>query len=225
MNGLAVVLKKRVLVLLSGGIDSAVCATKLCTDGNDVYALSIRYPNSANAEEIDNAIFHAKRLHIKHVVVDFNFIEQLTVGVDANMSFNVGGAINNCISRGKVPMPMSVELLHVVALMFARMREIRHIYWSIHKDDIVGDSEKKIFEYLRALEGPATLGRYSSCKFELPFIGFSKKEVIEIGESLDVNFDHTHSCSSSSRVACGVCRQCVLRADAFESLHPKKLAG
>lgn len=224
MNGLPVVLKKRVLVLLSGGIDSAVCATKLCTERVDVYALSIQYPNNANAQEISNAIFLAQKLRLKHFVIDFNFIEQIMFGVEGSMSFNIGGAINRCVSRGKTLVPMSVELSHVVALMFARMRGIGHIYWAIHKDDLFNGSVQKVLEYLGTLEMLSAPGLYSPCKFELPFIGYSKKEVIELGESLNVDFDRTHSCSASAEIACGVCRQCMLRVSAFDSLYPQKLA-
>lgn len=224
MDDLPIVLKKRVLVLLSGGIDSAVCATKLHSDGNDVYALSIQYPNNANAQEISNAVFLAKKLNMRHFVVDFKFIEQIMLGVEGNMSFNVGGSVNNCVSRGKTSVPMSVELLHVMALMFARMRGIGHIYWAIHKDDLLDGSVEEVLEYLGTLERLSVPGVYSPCKFEVPFIGYSKKEMIELGASLNVDFERTHSCSASSRNACGVCRQCMLRVGAFDSLYPQKLA-
>ena len=224
MNNSHAALKQQVLVLLSGGIDSAVCATKLCAEGKSVHALSLRYPGNTNEREINNATFLAEKLNISHVVLDFKFIEQMFDGVNTSMSFNVGGAINNCVSRGKIPVPMSVELLHLTALMFARIRGIKHVYWAIHQDDLVGTSQEKILEYVSALEKLPALGSYSPCKFETPFIGYSKKDMVDLGISLDIDFEHTHSCSASSNAPCCVCHQCVLRASAFDSLFPLKQA-
>ncbi|MEK7148623.1 MAG: 7-cyano-7-deazaguanine synthase [Patescibacteria group bacterium] len=224
MDNSCTVLKQQVLVLLSGGIDSAVCAAKLCAEGKKVHALSLRYPGDTNWVEINNATFLAKKLNILHVVLDFKFIEQMLGGTNTNMSFNVGGSVNNCVSRGKTPVPMSVELLHLTALMFARIRGIKHIYWAIHQDDLIGTSQEKVLEYLRALEKLPALGSYSPCNFETPFIGYSKKDMVNLGVTLDIDFRFTHSCSASSDVPCGVCRQCMLRASAFDSFVPLKQA-
>lgn len=217
-------LKQQVLVLLSGGIDSAVCAAKLCAGGKKVHALSLQYPGNANEREINNATFLAKKLNISHVVLDFKFIEQMLGETNTNMSFNVGGSVNNCVSRGKIPVPMSVELLHLTALMFARIRGIKHVYWAIHQDDLVDTSQEKVLEYLSALEKLPALGSYSPCKFETPFIEYSKKDVVDLGVGLGIDFGRTHSCSSSSDVPCGVCRQCLLRTSAFDALFPLKQA-
>lgn len=216
------VLKERVLVLLSGGIDSAVCATLLHNEGKSICALSVRYPDRTNEQEINNAINLSQKLGFDHVIADFSFVKSLMINPPANMTFNVGGSIG-CVSLGGITMPMSVELLHVVAMMFARINKIKHIYWAIHQDDLLGDIKEKVNEYLHVLNHFPTLDSYSQCQFHLPFAGYSKKEVVELGVSLGVDFDKTRSCSSPGDGHCGVCRQCVLRTHAFdESLSLKQ---
>ena len=48
-----------------------------------------------------------------------------------------------------------------------------------------------------------------------PFVNLKKKDLILMGKSLGVPFEHTWSCYREGEKACGKCDSCVLRSRAF----------
>ncbi|NTU99854.1 MAG: 7-cyano-7-deazaguanine synthase, partial [Methanoregulaceae archaeon] len=49
----------------------------------------------------------------------------------------------------------------------------------------------------------------------------NKQEIIMLGLSLGVPYEHTWSCYQNEELACGVCGACHFRRSAFESLGMK----
>ena len=60
-------------------------------------------------------------------------------------------------------------------------------------------------------------GVESGIKVEAPILNMSKKEIIELGMSLGVDYSLTHSCYNPTPdgLSCGVCDSCRLRLEGF----------
>ncbi|MCW5198860.1 7-cyano-7-deazaguanine synthase, partial [Desulfobulbus sp. F3] len=76
-------------------------------------------------------------------------------------------------------------------------------------------------DFLHAFELAVNLGTKagstgSPFRFHAPLIELSKKEIIEVGTKLGVDYSLTHSCYDPVQdLACGHCDACILRLKGF----------
>ena len=77
-------------------------------------------------------------------------------------------------------------------------------------------------EYLESFEKLANLAtkvgvNTNEFKVHAPLLNLSKKEIIQLGNKLGVNYSKTSSCYSPNEngSACGLCSSCVERAQGF----------
>ncbi len=200
--------KEKVLVLFSGGIDSSVCATKLKREGFDVHALTFANKNEA---EVSCAKQVVHFLNINHVVIDVSCLNILFSGIP-NMKFAVGGAIGGCVPAKMESAPMSVEVMHTIAAMYANTHGIKRIFWAIHVDDLQNSNSSFIENYLNKMEEIIQMKTGDYCKFETPFIEMRKIDVVLLGETLGLPMDITFSCCAEvNGIPCEICEQCVSR--------------
>lgn len=93
---------KKVAVLLSGGVDSSVCAFLLKQQGYDVVAITGKMFNSSCADEVvKNAKFVAEALNIKHYVCDVTEKFNKEVIKYFENSYKQGQTPNPCIMCNK----------------------------------------------------------------------------------------------------------------------------
>lgn len=93
---------KKVAVLLSGGVDSSVCAFLLKQQGYDVVAITGKMFNSPCADEVvKNAKFVAEALNIKHYVCDVTEKFNKEVIKYFENSYKQGQTPNPCIMCNK----------------------------------------------------------------------------------------------------------------------------
>ena len=70
-------------------------------------------------------------------------------------------------------------------------------------------------EFLEAINSLTSLNRKHRIKIEAPLIELSKKEIIEWGTELGVNFRNTWTCYEGKEQACGECTACSSRLQGF----------
>ena len=201
------------IVLLSGGIDSATCALYLKNIGIKITALTfITKMSGCDSPEIFFARKIAKKIGIDdHVILDISSFNKVVDDID-NMNIFVGGSINNCCPSYFRVAPMSVELMHLTAFMYAISHRIESVFWSIHKDDIQSKQERnKIIHYINMLNLIVKSIYGDRYRIETPFLEKRKIDVALLGMSLGLNIIETYSCSLGRSSHCGSCRQCLLR--------------
>jgi len=211
--------KNSVVVLFSGGLDSCVCLWHLKQAGADVHALSILSKASGeNHHEVMAATRLARRLGVPHSVVDISSLGSL-FGGRKDIVFGLGGQIGQCIPPTKQGAPMTVAMMHVMAMMYASTKGIRRVAWALHKDDLGGESPDRILGYARILQDLAK-AQSETCEVIMPFLNMSKADIIRMGRRIGAPIEETVSCimqaESGQDHACGSCKQCLNRIHAFE---------
>jgi 7-cyano-7-deazaguanine synthase len=208
--------KPRSVVLLSGGMDSCVCAALAARD-SDAAALHISY--GQRTEERERLSFEGicNRLGIKRRLAIRNDALRLVGGsalTDSGIAVPAaGGQIGMGIPVTYVPFRNAHFL--AAAVSWAEVLEAEKIYIGAVEQDSSGYPDCRP-AYYRAFNKVIKEGtREGKIEVATPLIGLRKAEIVRLGLELGAPFDLTWSCYSREDKACGVCESCVLRLRAF----------
>src|SRR5205807_2422109 len=119
------------------------------------------------------------------------------------------------VSADDLYLPYRNLLLLSVGAAFAQAHGMTDVYAAFinsnHAKEI--DCSAVFFDRLAGM-----MTDYGSVQIRMPFRDFSKRQVVEIGLSLDAPIARTFSCQAAAEVPCGACPNCVDRLDALRSL-------
>lgn len=215
--------KKRAVVLLSGGVDSATTLAIARAMGFDLCALSFRY-GQRHAVELTAAERIARANEIgKHLIVD---IDLRRIGGSALTSDLAVPKSRSVDDMGKdIPItyvPARNTIFLSYALAWAEVIESSDIFIGVNALDYSGYPDCRL-EYIEAYERMANLATKAGVEkkqkltIHTPLIAMSKAEIIRRGMELGVNYFLTHSCYDPEEdgTACGQCDSCLLRLKGF----------
>ena len=211
------------VVLLSGGMDSAVVLAIAREQGFAPHALSVRY-GQRHTSELDAAVRIARRLGaIAHKVVHVDLRalggsaltdDAIAVPTDAD-----GHVIGQGIPSTYVPARNTIMLS--VALGWAEVLGATDIFCGVNAVDYSGYPDCRP-EFIAAFERLANLatraGVEGGCiRIHAPLMALSKGDIVRRGDALGVDFSSTVSCyqADAEGRACGHCDACLLRAEGF----------
>lgn len=190
------------VVLLSGGVDSAVCLALAKATGGAVFPLFVDYGQLAAPWEQKAAIAMCLRIGCP-----------LPSIITLRASFlNCGAAIQG-MPIGYVPGRNLILLALAVGL--AERRRASRIIIGTNVVDTTGVTDTNE-SFLRAAMATANLCRPPSLEgvtIEYPLQHLSKKEIFALARNLDVPIGETISCYAPENdgAACGKCGGCTLR--------------
>jgi 7-cyano-7-deazaguanine synthase len=206
---------QRAVVLLSGGMDSCVCAALAVRD-HDTAAVHISY--GQRTEERERRAFFAicDRLGIRDRLLVRN--EALSaIGGSALTDRNIGVPESHAIGRD-IPVtyvPFRNAHFLSVAVSWAEVMGAGKVYIGAVEQDSSGYPDCRP-EYYRAFNQVVKLGtKDGGIEIATPLIQMRKAEIVRRGLELGAPFDLTWSCYSREDSACGTCDSCVLRLRAF----------
>jgi 7-cyano-7-deazaguanine synthase len=207
--------KSRVIVLLSGGMDSAVCAA-LATRDYDAAGLHISYGQRTEERERDSFEHICDRLGIDERMIIRNEAFRLIGGsalTDRNIPVPESHAIGRDIPVTYVPFRNAHFLS--VAVSWAEVLGASKIYIGAVEQDSSGypDCRPAYYEAFNEVIRAGT--KESGIEVVTPLIAMRKSEIVRLGLELGAPFDLTWSCYSREDRACGICDSCVLRLRAF----------
>ena len=210
--------RQKAVVLVSGGLDSAVTLFYARENGYDCRCLTFDY-GQRHASEIEMARRIAQSADAEIKIVKLDFTWKGSSLLDKNIKLPVNRtieAINSGIPNTYVPARNTVFLS--IATSFAEATGAGAVFIGAHSDDSSGYPDCRI-EYLNAFNEVIRLGtrRGSERDLELkfPLIRMKKSEIIKLGLSLGVPFQHTMSCYQGTPEPCAECDSCILRAKGF----------
>jgi 7-cyano-7-deazaguanine synthase len=211
------------VVLLSGGLDSTTLLAYAIKQGFVAHAMTFRY-GQRHAIEIEAARRVARVFDVRdHIVVDIDLRvfggSALTSDVEVPKD-----RPQNEMSRG-IPItyvPARNTIFLSYALAWAEVLCASDIFIGVNAVDYSGYPDCRP-EYVAAYERMANLATRGAVegttpvRIRAPLIDFTKREIIELGMQLGVDYGMTTSCydPSPSGVACGRCDACQLRLAAF----------
>jgi 7-cyano-7-deazaguanine synthase len=216
---------KPAVVLVSGGMDSAVVLAIARELGFAPHALSVRY-GQRHTSELDAAARVAQALGAaahKTVHVDLRSIggsaltdEHIDVPVDSD-----GHIIGADIPVTYVPARNTIMLS--VALGWAEVLGATDLFCGVNAVDYSGypDCRPEFIAGFEALANLATKAGVEGAGFRVhaPLLRMSKADIVREGLRLGVDFSQTVSCyqADAEGRACGHCDACRLRAEGFEA--------
>jgi 7-cyano-7-deazaguanine synthase len=208
--------KPRSVVLLSGGMDSCVCAALAVRD-SDTAAIHISY--GQRTEKREHSAFEriCDRLGIKRRLAIRNEMFARIGGsalTDTNIEVpTAGDQIGKSIPVTYVPFRNAHFLS--AAVSWAEVLDAHRIYIGAVEQDSSGypDCRPAYYEAFNAVIKAGT--REGKIEIVTPLIAMRKAEIVKLGLELSAPFDLTWSCYSREDKACGVCESCVLRQRAF----------
>ena len=219
---------KKAVVLVSGGMDSAVVVAIARAQGFAVHALSVRY-GQRHTSELDAAQRVADSLGAvahKTVNVDLRSIggsaltdEAITVPTDAD-----GHAVGQDAPKDAIPVtyvPARNTIMLSVALGWAEVLGANDLFCGVNAVDYSGYPDCRP-EFVQAFEKLANLATKAGVegagiRVHAPLQFMSKADIVREGVRLGVDFAQTVSCyqADDDGRACGHCDACRLRAEGF----------
>ncbi len=207
--------KKRAVVLLSGGMDSCVCAALAARD-YAAAALHIGYGQRTEDRERQSFLAICRRLNIHDKLVVRNEALRAIGGsalTDENIAVPTSHAIGHDVPVTYVPFRNAHFLS--AAVSWAEVLGASKIYIGAVEQDSSGYPDCRP-EYYEAFNRVIQAGtREGTIEIVTPLINLRKSEIVTLGLELGAPFDLTWSCYSRQDHACGVCDSCVLRLRAF----------
>jgi len=209
--------KSRAVVLLSGGMDSCVCAALAARD-HDAAAVHVSYGQRTEERERNSFLKICERLKIR---------DKLLVRNEALRA--IGGS---ALTDSSIAVPAAEGLGHGVPVTYVPFRNAHFLAVAVSWAEVLGASKVYIGAvepdssgypdcrpaYYEAFNRVVKMGtKDGNIEIVTPLIAMRKAEIIRLGLELNVPFDLTWSCYSREDRACGVCDSCALRLRAFEA--------
>jgi len=209
------------VVLVSGGMDSAVTLAMARARGFACHALSVAY-GQRHASELAAAARVAAMLGAighKTVSVDLRSIGGSALTADIAVPEHIDLHGENDIPVTYVPARNTIML--AIALGWAETLGASDIFCGVNAVDYSGypDCRPAFIEAFERLANLATKAGVEghAVRVHAPLIDFSKADIVSEGVRLGVDFSATVSCyrADAGGRACGHCDACVLRARGF----------
>ena len=210
--------QRKAVVLLSGGIDSAVCLW-LAKEANwNVYSLSFNYHNRQKREVDSSAALAGKANVVEHKVIDLPFLLEL------------GDMPKHDLLSREVPsayIPARNMVFYSIAVSYAESISANYVIGGHNNLDhnSFRDSTPEFFARLNGLIKTGSLAKNDAPEIITPLSKLDKADVLQEAIRLKVPLELTWSCYDSDDIACGTCSACKIRLQAFSSVKMEDPIG
>ena len=209
--------RKPAVVLVSGGMDSAVTLALAREGGFACHALSVAY-GQRHSSELAAAAALARTLGAvehKTVSVDLRSIggSALTADIDVPEQGGAGIPVTYVPARNTIMLS--------IALGWAEVLGASDIFCGVNAVDYSGypDCRPAFIEAFERLANLATKSGVEGAgiRVHVPLMAMSKADIARAGARLGIDFSATVSCyqADAEGRACGHCDACRLRAEGF----------
>ena len=215
--------KKKAVVLLSGGLDSATVLAIAKSEGYALYALSFFY-GQRHVWELEAA---------KRVAASIGVTQHRIASIDLRAFGGSALTADIAVPKGRAPEEMS----HGIPITYVPARNTIFLAFALAWAEVLGSSD--IFlgvnaldysgypdcrpEFIAAFEKMANLATragvegYQHLRIHTPLIDLTKAQIVARGSALGVDYGLTSSCydPGPEGAPCGACDSCLLRQKGF----------
>ena len=218
--------RTKAVLLLSGGLDSTTLLALASARGYAIHALSFRYGQRHLAEITAAQKIATRYKVVQHVVTD---IDLRAFGGSAltssHMDVPKDRAVDDASDIPVTYVPARNTIFLSFAVAWAEVLGAKEIFIGVNALDYSGYPDCRP-EFIEAFEKMARLATRAGVESDVsseqltirtPLIDLSKKEIIQLGLELGVDYGMTTSCYDPTLYgeACGHCDACQLRLRGF----------
>jgi len=207
--------RSRAVVLLSGGMDSCVCAALAARD-HEAAAVHVSYGQRTEERERQSFLAICQRLTIRDKLMVRNEALRAIGGsalTDDAIAVPTSDEVGQSVPVTYVPFRNAHFL--AVAVSWAEVLGAEKVYIGAVEPDSSGYPDCRPAYYKAFNEVVKTGTKDGLIEIVTPLIAMRKTDIVRLGLELGAPFDLTWSCYSREDQACGVCDSCVLRLRAF----------
>jgi 7-cyano-7-deazaguanine synthase len=215
-------MSKKVVISLSGGMDSTTLLGYYIDKNYEVFPVSFNYGSKHNKYELEavkNILKHYK-LENKHKLIDLSFIGKL---FKSNLLVDGGDIPEGHYSHESMKqtvVPNRNMIFASILAGYADSINANHIALGVHSGDHQIYPDCRI-EFINELNNAIKLSTEDRISILTPFITYFKKDILEIGYNIDVPYHLTRTCYKSQKFSCGKCGSCNERLEAFGLIGKK----
>lgn len=215
----------KVLVVLSGGMDSAVTLAFAADQYSpeNVVALTFNY-GQRHLKEMDAAKKLARHYNVPHRIFKLPLTD---IGGSAltDEAIDVPEFVRDeqAMARTHIALtyvPFRNTIFTTIAVAFAEVLGCDLILTGFNYIDSGGYPDTTP-NYLEALNTVIARGSRDKPKVAAPLIMMTKKQIVELGQQLGVPWELTWSCYEGDEHPCGKCNACVQREKGFKEANIK----
>lgn len=210
--------ERRVVAVVSGGLDSTTMAHSLRAQGYSLVAISFDY-GQRHRKELEFAAATAADLEAPWTLIDLHAAGLTTVLTgsaltDETVTTPDGHYADESMKITVVPNRNAIMLS--IACALAVTREAEAVAFGAHTGDhfIYPDCRP---EFVRSFETMVNIAVEGLANIEIlaPFLSMTKTDIVKLGHELHVPFERTWSCYKGGALHCGTCGTCFERREAF----------
>lgn len=209
----------KAVVVYSGGMDSTVLLEHCIKNHDEVYALTFDY-NQRHKKEIyvaeaymyQHHSYHGSKVK-EHKIVDLQFFRNL-VPSSALTSNNINVPKMKDVIGEAQPVtyvPNRNMMLLSIACSYAEAVGASDVYYGAVAVDNLSGYWDCTPEFLEGINNTLALNRMNRIQIQAPLLYKTKKDIIEMGIELGVDFERTWTCYEGKELSCGVCPSCAAR--------------
>jgi len=216
--------KKKAVVLLSGGLDSAVTLYFAKKNGYECYCLSFNYGQSHRRENgAARNIARSSGCKLREIKIDLPWKGSSLL--DREVKIPQVTTIPRHKATGKIPstyVPGRNIIFLSFAVSYAEAIKAGAVFIGAHAQDYSGYPDCRP-EFYRVFDKVVACGTKTGVeargiKIITPLIHKAKSQIIKLGLRLGVPFGLTWSCYKGGKTPCGKCDSCYYRSKGFAEI-------
>lgn len=211
-------MSKKCVIPISGGLDSTVILHWAASEDQEIHAVTFNYGQRHSEREMACAIAVANvNVWSSYKRINLDFFKDI---VDTSSLLN--DEIDVAKTRDVLGDPQTVNyvpnrnmMMLSICTAYAESIGASTVYHGAALVDSQAGFWDGSVEFLRAINAVNALNRKDRVEIVAPLITKSKKDIIQLGIDVGVDYNQTWTCYEGKAKACGECTACSSRIKGF----------
>lgn len=209
---------KRALCVLSGGMDSTLCAYIAKSLQYDILAVHFDYNQRTMKKERECFEKICKELEAKKIILDAKFLCEIGGSSLTDLNLKIPkDKFNHSQNIPNTYVPFRNGIFLSICGAIAEKNECEAIFIGVVQEDSSGypDCTQNFINYMQQAINSGTATK-KEISIKTPLIHLTKAQIVKKSIELGVKLEYTWSCYERQDIACGRCDSCILRLNGFK---------